>query len=250
MAQYNPLRAATRRSPQVMTSVVQSFDAAKFNFTRVCLETELICKNDRNDHFRTLCQSCGPASSNAEMEPNVRPDDLLDSGPKPHSDLSPTHAIADGADCATHGITRPEASDLILINVSPIDFGHCLLVPSVEECLPQVLTERSVCLALKMTLLSGCSTFKVAFNSLCAYASVNHLHWHLYYLRSHRYVPAAILYTLFGAQTTPRSPNHSWLDTVVGGREETHSLTQSLGGDEPCVAPIPARLGIANIFRA
>lgn len=27
------------------------------------------------------------------------------------------------------------------------------------------------------------SFFRVAFNSLCAHASVNHLHWHLYHLR-------------------------------------------------------------------
>ena len=31
-------------------------------------------------------------------------------------------------------------------------------------------------------MLSGFTNFKAAFNSLCAYASVNHLHWHLYYM--------------------------------------------------------------------
>ena len=31
-------------------------------------------------------------------------------------------------------------------------------------------------------MLSGLTSFKAAFNSLCAYASVNHLHWHLYYM--------------------------------------------------------------------
>ena len=33
-------------------------------------------------------------------------------------------------------------------------------------------------------MLSGMTNFKAAFNSLCAYASVNHLHWHLYYMSS------------------------------------------------------------------
>lgn len=37
-----------------------------------------------------------------------------------------------------------------------------------------------------MVLLSGVKNFKAAFNSLCAYASVNHLHWHLYYLQHHQ----------------------------------------------------------------
>ncbi len=48
-----------------------------------------------------------------------------------------------------------------------------------------MLTEHSIRLALKTVLLSGVKNFKAAFNSLCAYASVNHLHWHLYYLQGH-----------------------------------------------------------------
>ena len=31
-------------------------------------------------------------------------------------------------------------------------------------------------------MLSSSVTMMACFNSLCAYASVNHLHWHLYYL--------------------------------------------------------------------
>ena len=73
--------------------------------------------------------------------------------------------------------------DVVIINVSPIEFGHCLLVPGLEECRPQVLTEHSIVLALKTMASSGRKNFKMAFNSLCAYASVNHLHWHLYYLQ-------------------------------------------------------------------
>lgn len=30
------------------------------------------------------------------------------------------------------------ARDIVIINVSPIDLGHCLLVPQTESCLPQV----------------------------------------------------------------------------------------------------------------
>merc|ERR550519_198613 len=71
--------------------------------------------------------------------------------------------------------------DLLITNVSPLDYGHCLLVPQVEDCLPQVQTEHSVRLALKVMLLSGSGMFRMGFNSLCAYASVNHLHWHSYY---------------------------------------------------------------------
>ena len=30
--------------------------------------------------------------------------------------------------------------DCVIINVSPIDLGHCLLVPQPDSCLPQVFT--------------------------------------------------------------------------------------------------------------
>ncbi len=52
-------------------------------------------------------------------------------------------------------------------------------------CICQVLTQPSIRLAMEAVLLSGARNFKAAFNSLCAYASVNHMHWHLYYLQNH-----------------------------------------------------------------
>merc|ERR1719361_733572 len=73
------------------------------------------------------------------------------------------------------------SKDVIIINVSPIDLGHCLLVPQLECCLPQVLTSKSVRTALDVMYLSQSPHTRIAFNSLCGYASVNHLHFHLYY---------------------------------------------------------------------
>ena len=35
--------------------------------------------------------------------------------------------------------SREGPADVIIINVSPIDLGHCLLVPQLESCLPQVV---------------------------------------------------------------------------------------------------------------
>lgn len=35
------------------------------------------------------------------------------------------------------------SKDIVIINVSPIDLGHCLLVPRVQDCQPQVLTKYS-----------------------------------------------------------------------------------------------------------
>ncbi|KZC09338.1 GDP-D-glucose phosphorylase 1 [Dufourea novaeangliae] len=75
--------------------------------------------------------------------------------------------------------------DIIAINVSPIEYCHSLLIPERCKQLPQVVTKYSLYKALDIFLLSHDSYIRVAFNSLCAYSSVNHLHWHLYYL-NHR----------------------------------------------------------------
>jgi len=96
------------------------------------------------------------------------------------------------------------ARDIVIINVSPIDLGHCLLVPQTESCLPQILTVHGIKLALETMFVSSSPNLKIAFNSLCGYASVNHLHWHLYF-QSHKLpvqevpltsVPGTSLYTM------------------------------------------------------
>lgn len=71
---------------------------------------------------------------------------------------------------------------VVLINVSPLEFGHCLLVPDPSLCLPQILTRAAVQVGIESVLLSSSPGFRVGFNSLGAFASVNHLHLHGYYL--------------------------------------------------------------------
>ncbi|XP_065207958.1 GDP-D-glucose phosphorylase 1 [Planococcus citri] len=70
----------------------------------------------------------------------------------------------------------------VLINVSPLEFGHILLVPNLKDNLPQVLTEEAIKLAVEVILLSKTSFFRFGFNSLGGFATVNHLHLHGYYL--------------------------------------------------------------------
>lgn len=71
---------------------------------------------------------------------------------------------------------------VVLVNVSPLEFGHCLFVPDPSLCLPQVLTSFSIQAAIDYVLLSSDPGFRMGFNSLGAFASVNHLHLHGYYL--------------------------------------------------------------------
>ncbi|XP_072838018.2 GDP-D-glucose phosphorylase 1 [Pogona vitticeps] len=70
----------------------------------------------------------------------------------------------------------------VVINVSPLEFGHVLLVPSPALSLPQVLTPEALRFGLDAVLLSAHPGFRIGFNSLGAFASVNHLHLHGFYL--------------------------------------------------------------------
>ncbi|XP_029379421.1 GDP-D-glucose phosphorylase 1 [Echeneis naucrates] len=71
---------------------------------------------------------------------------------------------------------------VVLVNVSPLEFGHSLFVPEPLRCLPQVLTKFAIQVGIESVLLSSNPGFRVGFNSLGALASVNHLHLHGYYL--------------------------------------------------------------------
>lgn len=72
---------------------------------------------------------------------------------------------------------------VVLINVSPLEFGHCVFVPDPSLCFPQVLTKFAIQTSIESILLSSDPGFRMGFNSLGAFASVNHLHLHGYYLK-------------------------------------------------------------------
>jgi GDP-L-galactose phosphorylase len=73
---------------------------------------------------------------------------------------------------------------LIFINVSPIEYGHVLLVPRVLDFLPQQATPDTVLMALAMVKASDNPYFRAGFNSLGAYGTINHLHFQAYYLHA------------------------------------------------------------------
>lgn len=78
--------------------------------------------------------------------------------------------------------SRPPSRMVVLVNVSPLEFGHCLFVPDPSRCFPQVLTKFAIQVSIESVLLSSSPGFRMGFNSLGAFASVNHLHLHGYYL--------------------------------------------------------------------
>ncbi|KAJ4869163.1 GDP-L-galactose phosphorylase 1 [Raphanus sativus] len=71
---------------------------------------------------------------------------------------------------------------VIAINVSPIEYGHVLLIPRVLDCLPQRIDHKSLLLALHMATEAANPYFRLGYNSLGAFATINHLHFQAYYL--------------------------------------------------------------------
>ncbi|KAL6474160.1 hypothetical protein MHYP_G00177210 [Metynnis hypsauchen] len=86
--------------------------------------------------------------------------------------------------CLQNGTTTATTgSCVVIINVSPLEFGHSLLLPEPERGHPQILTPHAVQVGLESVFLSADPGYRVGFNSLGAFASVNHLHLHGYYLK-------------------------------------------------------------------
>lgn len=99
--------------------------------------------------------------------------------------INPKELLFDLQKVTTEPTNATNEKCQIIINVSPLEFGHCLLVPEPERCHPQILTPLAIRTGIEAVLLSADPGFRVGFNSLGGFASVNHLHLHAYYL-NHR----------------------------------------------------------------
>ncbi|KAK4490534.1 hypothetical protein RD792_001214 [Penstemon davidsonii] len=78
--------------------------------------------------------------------------------------------------------SREGAPNVVAINVSPIEYGHVLLIPRVLDCFPQKIDCESLLLALHLAREASDHFFRVGYNSLGAFATINHLHFQAYYL--------------------------------------------------------------------
>lgn len=61
--------------------------------------------------------------------------------------------------------------------VSPIEYGHVLLIPRVLDCLPQKIDHESFLLALYVAKEAADPFFRLGYNSLGAFATINHQHF-------------------------------------------------------------------------
>ena len=155
VAQLNEGRATKKRQTEFkVDEVKQSFDEMKFNFKKVSGSEVLF-------RFEPL-EEDSIIEMEMDKEANQGNSIFVSEGEeKPHIHESP---------------------NLVIINVSPIEYGHILLVPRVKDSLPQQVAPSTMHFALQMAAESDNPFFRVGFNSLGAYGSVNHLHFQGYYL--------------------------------------------------------------------
>ncbi|XP_011099472.1 GDP-L-galactose phosphorylase 2 [Sesamum indicum] len=78
--------------------------------------------------------------------------------------------------------SEKDSPSVVAINVSPIEYGHVLLIPRVLDQLPQRIDRDSLLLAFHLAKEASDPFFRVGYNSLGAFATINHLHFQAYYL--------------------------------------------------------------------
>lgn len=80
----------------------------------------------------------------------------------------------------------------LLINNSPLTKSHSLICPRVHEVLPQIITKECIEFAIDVIFGFNDRSYRIGYNSLGAFASVNHLHIHLFHVPEKLYVEDAV----------------------------------------------------------
>ncbi|KAJ0042032.1 hypothetical protein Pint_18606 [Pistacia integerrima] len=75
------------------------------------------------------------------------------------------------------GFNEAMTSPAITSPVSPIEYGHVLLIPRLLVRLPQRIDHESFLLALYLAKEAADPFFRLGYNSLGAFATINHLHF-------------------------------------------------------------------------
>jgi len=117
----------------------------------------------------------------------------------------------------------------VMINISPLAPAHCVVAVRPKNCLPQILTRDSLELGLAMLKDSRRSDIKVLFNSLGAYASQNHLHMHIVYLKGLGFPEDRLALEHAASEESSTSSSTSSSSTTTGenGEEKKRNLRLS-----------------------
>lgn len=180
VAQLNIERGLERRKPQDIQSVQQSFDPQQFNFNKIKPEEMLF---QIRKQFVQWNQGLNAEFQIQESKLDIRYSTKSVPSLQSSSTISEKNCVATNKD--------EPVSILAVINVSPLEFGHVLFIPEPTLCLPQILTADLIQFGIEAIFLSAHPGFRVGFNSLGGFASVNHLHLHGFYLNHKLYIETA-----------------------------------------------------------
>jgi hypothetical protein len=208
-AQFHPAQASGKRAAggrdAKVSAVSQPFDGRRFNFNKASAEERLLWVREGGvpqgqGGSQQGDDEAGAAAAAAEEEVLV---ETLPPDADPASHPSASHPSASHPSASHPSASHPLAGGSgggglggggggphfsgwspVLVNVSPLTPGHFLLLPSADGAtLPQLLTPSALRLALGVARASRRHDLRLLFNSLGAWASVNHLHLHGVYLR-------------------------------------------------------------------
>jgi len=172
VAQLNEGRATTKRPTEFRVDLVcQPFDNCKFNF----------CKAPQSEVLFSFMPSSPDVSPSDSPHSNRDSSESGDDNYPRDISLSSGH----GDRCVYYpGAYVGKSPSLVLINISPIEYGHVLLVPRALDKLPQRIRQDALAVALHLAHECANPHFKVGYNSLGAYATINHLHFQAYFLET------------------------------------------------------------------
>uniref|UniRef100_A0A2P2L1N3 GDP-L-galactose phosphorylase 2 n=1 Tax=Rhizophora mucronata TaxID=61149 RepID=A0A2P2L1N3_RHIMU len=148
-------------------------------------------------------------------------------------------------------VDTENSSSVVAINVSPIEYGHVLLIPHILECFPQRIDHESLLLALYMAAEAGNQYFRLGYNSLGAFATINHLHFQAYYLGVPFPVekaPTEKISTLDGGVTVSELLNYPVRGLVFEGGNTLQALSSIVSNVCICLQDnnIPYNVLISN----
>lgn len=186
ISQLNEGRASKKRPTEFRVDQVnQPFDDSKFNFCKALQREVLLQFQPTPKTKTTTAAASGPLSD-------------------------PFNSISNSSGATFTPVAPIVGSPhVVLINVSPIEYGHVLLVPRVLDNLNQLVDPQSMLLALQFAREADNPYLRVGFNSLGAYATINHLHFQAYYLAAPMAIeraPTALLRSSSAAKSTGINP--------------------------------------------
>jgi GDP-L-galactose phosphorylase len=147
-----------------INQVLQPFDSAKFDFTKVSPD-EVIFRFHESEKDSSECFDDAPHAVSAS--PSAI---LINVSISPPTDDSISFCLADT-------ITKSFCSSFCVLQVSPIGYCHVLLTPRIQDFLPQRIDQESFLLAMYVAREARDPFFRVGYNSLGGFAIINHLHF-------------------------------------------------------------------------